>query len=137
MSNSPRILIIDGNPQEIDYYAHRLRTSLQDFGIIQAASGLSGLALCERHPMECVVLELDLPDMSGFEVLVKLVPRPEHPEIAVIVLTRLPNPHLLEVAIKNGAQAALYKPVTSGDVLDKTILKAISKVQKDRKRPTV
>ena len=137
MSHSPQILLIDGNQQESDYFAHRLRTSLPDCGIIQTASGLSGLTLCERHPVECVVLEVDLPDMSGFEVLAKLVPRAQHPEIAVIVLTRLNNPHLLEVALKNGAQAALYKPMTSGDVLDKTIVKAISRVKNDRKRPTV
>jgi len=76
-----------------------------------------------------VVLELDLPDMSGFEVLAKLVPRAYHPEIAVIILTRLPNPFLLDAAIKNGAQAALRKTFGSGDLLAPSILKAISKVQ--------
>ncbi len=66
--------------------------------------------------------------MSGFEVLAKLVPRAYHPEIAVIVLTRLPNPFLLDVAIKNGAQAALQKGVGSGDLLEHSIRKAISTV---------
>ena len=51
------------------------------------------------------------------------------------MLTRLENPQLLEMALKNSAQDAFYKPTTSGDVLDNAILKAISKVQKDRKRP--
>ena len=76
-----------------------------------------------------MVLELDLPDMSGFEVLAKLVPRAYHPEIAVIVLTRLPNPFLLDLSIKNGAQAALQKTVGSGDLLAPSILRAISRVQ--------
>ena len=82
------------------------------------------------------MLELDLPDMSGFEVLVNLVPRVHQPAIAVIVLTRLANQYLLAAALKNGAQAAFYKPATSGDMLDKAILKAISTVKKDRKRPS-
>jgi DNA-binding NarL/FixJ family response regulator len=75
------------------------------------------------------VLEIDLPDISGFEVLAKLVPRAYHPEIAVIVLTRLPNPFLLDLAIKNGAQVALHKTLGSGDLLAPSILKAISRVQ--------
>ena len=67
--------------------------------------------------------------MSGLEVLAKLVPRFYHPEIAVIILTRLPNPFLLDLAIKNGAQAALQKTVGSGDLLAPSILRAISRVQ--------
>lgn len=56
------------------------------------------------------------------------------PETAVIVvLTRLANQYLLEAALKNGAQAAFYKPMVTGDLLDKAILKVISTVSKDRK----
>lgn len=51
-------------------------------------------------------------------MLAKLVPRTFRPEIAVIILTRLPNPFLLDLAIKNGAQAALQKTVGSGDLLE-------------------
>ena len=77
--------------------------------MVEAATGRSGLDICARQPINCVVLEIDLPDMSGFEVLAKLVPRVYHPEIAVVILTRLPNPFLLDLAIKNGAQAAIAK----------------------------
>ena len=70
-----------------------------------------------------------LPDMSGFEVLARLVPRVYRPEIAVIVLTRLPNEYLLDLAIRNGAQIAFLKRMTSGDSLDKIIHRAISKVK--------
>lgn len=85
--------------------------------------GRTGLDLCARQPIDCVVLEIDLPDMSGFEVLARLIPRVYHPEIAVIVITWLTNEFLLDLAIRNGAQAAFLKPMTSGDILDKTILK--------------
>jgi DNA-binding NarL/FixJ family response regulator len=77
-----------------------------------------------------VVLEIDLPDMSGFEVLAKLVPRTYRPEIAVVVLTRLPNRFLLDLAMKNGARAAFQKTVGIGDLLEESILKAIATVQR-------
>jgi hypothetical protein len=35
-----------------------------------------------------VVLELTLPDMSGFQALMQLVPRAYYPELAVIFLSR-------------------------------------------------
>lgn len=130
MSDATTVLLIDNDPQYYDYYTQRLRrTSSLNYDVVRAATGRTGLDICARQPIDCVVLEIDLPDISGFEVLAKLVPRAYHPEIAVIVLTRLPNPFLLDLAIKNGAQVALHKTLGSGDLLAPSILKAISRVQ--------
>jgi DNA-binding NarL/FixJ family response regulator len=134
MSDAISVLLIDGNHQEREYYAQRLQASSPDYEVVQAATGRSALDHCARQPIDCVILEIDLPDMSGFEILAKLVPRVRHPEIAVIVLTRLCNQFLLELALKNGAQAALHKTMTCEDILDKTILKAISTVQMGMKQ---
>ena len=100
--------------------------------IFHAASGKAGLSVSDTVSIDCVVLEIDLADMSGFEVLVPLVSRP--PKIPVVVLTHLTNPFLLDLALKNGALAALCKNATSGDVLDKTILRVASTVERDRKK---
>jgi CheY-like chemotaxis protein len=130
----PTILLIDGNMVDRDYYTQRLRVSLPESVVLHAVTGLSGLALCDRQPIDCVVLELDLPDISGFEVLLKLIPRAACPEIPVIILTRLSNPYLLQTAIKNGAAAALHKPLSSGDLLDQAIYKAMASVRRESKR---
>jgi DNA-binding NarL/FixJ family response regulator len=102
--------------------------------VVPVATGLSGIALCKEDPPDCVVLELDLPDISGFEVLLRLVPRVYRPEIAVVVLTGNYSLDLLKAAITNGAQAALFKSMASGDILEKAVLKAMAKVYRDRKR---
>jgi two-component system KDP operon response regulator KdpE len=129
MSDATTMLLIDDDPQYCEYYAQRLHASSTHYDVIEAATGRSGLDICARQPIDCVVLEIDLPDMSGFEVLAKLVPRTYRPEIAVIVLTRLPNQFLRDLALKNGAQAALQKAAGVGNLLDQHILKAIAKVQ--------
>jgi DNA-binding NarL/FixJ family response regulator len=134
MPNPPLILLIDGDQIDREYYTQLLRVSSPEFVVLHATTGQSGLALCKRQPIDCVVLEIDLPDMSGFEVLLKLIPRVQHPEIAVVILTRLANQYLLEAATKNGAQAALYKSMTSGDILNRAVLKAVSTVQRDPQR---
>lgn len=130
---SASILLIDGNHREREYYAHRLRMSSPEYEIFQALDGQSGLQYCQERLFDCVILELNLPDMSGFEVLLKLVPRPRCPEIPVVVLTQLANEALLKAALVNGAHACLQKNFTSGDLLEEAILKAMATVGTLRK----
>jgi DNA-binding response OmpR family regulator len=131
---TPTILLIDGYHHDRSYYAQRLWDTSPGYNVMEAATGRMGLDLFQSQSIDCVVLELDLPDMSGFEVLLTLVPLARQPEIAVIFLTRLTNPHLHKVGVQNGAQAYLRKTFTSGDLLDNAILKAIATVPRDRKR---
>ena len=128
----PSLLFIDGDYHDRDYYVGRLRLCLPDSAIFEAATGKIGLQLYDRKPVDCVILEIDLPDMSGFEVLVQLVPVARCPEVTVVVLTRLQYAPLLELTLMSGAQAALRKSLTPGDLLHKTVLKAIAVVHRER-----
>ena len=78
------------------------------------------------EPSTSVVTELTLPDMSGFEVLVHLVPRATHPEIAVLMLTHVTLPAMATFALNSGAQNYLIKSRVSGDYLDRAIQRAIA-----------
>lgn len=127
------VLVVDGYDQDRAYYVQRLKYSLPDFAVYEACNGQAALDLFSFRKIDCVILEIDLPDMSGFEVLVNLVPIVHYPEVAVIVLTRLTNQGIFELAVKSGAQTALQKDVTSGDVLDAMVLKGIAKVQRSTK----
>ena len=80
-----------------------------------------------------MVSELDLPDMSGFQVLLELVPRVCHPEVAVIILTRIDIETFPEHALKNGALAYLVKSRISGDDLHSTIHNVLAAVGPTRK----
>jgi DNA-binding NarL/FixJ family response regulator len=134
METPPLILLIDGHREDREHYAQLLRTSSCKFLVLHVTTGYSGLALCKRQTIDCVLLELALPDMSGLEVLRQLVPYAQDPEIAVIVLTRILDQYLLEAAIKHGAQAALHKTTTSADILDRAVLTAITTVQNRKRR---
>ncbi len=129
ISDAISILLIHGNDHERERYAQRLQASSSNYDIAHAATGRAGLDHCARQPIDCVVLEIDLPDMSGFEVLAKLVRSACYPKIAVVILTALSSPCLLEEALKNGAQAALYKTMLGADMLELSILNAIASVK--------
>ena len=77
-----------------------------------------------------------LPDMSGFEVLVTLVPRVRRPDMAVIILTNITLTEMATFALNSGAQAYLIKSRTSGEDLDGEVHKAIAAVgpHKNRER---
>jgi DNA-binding NarL/FixJ family response regulator len=134
MSNAPVILLIDDNQDDREFYSQRLAIIYPECDVVQTATGQEGLSYCNRQTVDCVVLEIALPDISGLEVLVKLVPRTWNPDMPVVVLTRIADRFLWEAALKNGAQAALYKPMTSGDMLDKAILNAMARIPREGNR---
>jgi DNA-binding NarL/FixJ family response regulator len=122
------ILLIDSYKEDREYWAHRLAMASPDYVVLEADTGEAGLAICRWRRVDCVLVELHLPDISGFQVLINLVPRARHPEIPVIVLTRLALYPMGDLALANGAQAFLLKSQSSGDALNITIQEAIAKV---------
>ena len=126
---SPTVLLIDAFKDDREYWAQRLHTSAHNYVVLEADTGAAGLAVCQSHKIDCVVFEINLPDMPGFGLLIKLVHRPYHPELPVIILSRVDIPPLAQLAKNSGAQAFLVKSHTSGDQLTKVIRKAIATVR--------
>ena len=127
------LLLVDGDDQKRNNSTEWLQRSSPEYVIRQAASATTALEILRSTSIDCVVLELDLPDRSGFEVLGDLVPIATRHPLAVIVLTQLTNQSLLKAALKNGAHAVLQKTMTSGDALDKTIREAVATVRRETK----
>ena len=125
---STTVLLIDAFKEDRQYWAQRLHLSSPDYVVLEADTGAAGLAICRWQRVDCVVFEMNLPDMPGFGLLIKLVQRPRHPKMPVIILSRVDLPPVAQLAKNNGAQAYLVKPRTSGDVLNMTIQQAVSMV---------
>lgn len=121
-STGPSILLIDGNDIDRTYFATELKRRALDYDILEAFDG----RLFNSRRMDCVVLALDLPDQSGFQLLIDLVPLARRPNVAVVVLTHRLQRGLRELAMKNGAQTCCVKQFTSGDELYTTIQRAIA-----------
>ena len=122
------VLLIDDNPADLQSWSNALRVCSPGYSILEASSVERGLALCRTEKVDCVVLDLDFPEASGFQVLCELIPDRERPSIAVVVLTRLVYLALHEMVMHHGAQACLTKHSTSPRMLDKAIQKAVATV---------
>jgi len=133
------VLLIDGNHTDRIGFANHLKRCSPDYHILEATDGQTGLNLYRSRRIDCVVLALELPDRSGFQVLLELVPIASRPNIAVLVVTNRTQRGLHEVARQNGAYACFVKKFTSGDDLERAILRAMAFVgrmpKEDRYRP--
>ncbi|SLM48103.1 protein of unknown function [Nitrospira japonica] len=68
------ILFVDPDIEGRAYWLRRLATSSPDYFVRTVEDGHTALKLCKFRKFDCVVLELVLPDISGFEVLINLCP---------------------------------------------------------------
>lgn len=123
------VLLIDGFDADRSHFVKQLKQCSPDYQIIEAADGLTGLDVYRSRRIDCVVLEIELPDRSGFEVLKNLIPNASKPQVAVIALTQLNNPALVKLAEKNGAYVSFVKQRTSGEDLYRAIQRAVAFVR--------
>ena len=72
------------------------------YQIVQAEDRVSGLRLYRSQQFDCVVLDLALPEQSGFQLLVDLVQNPDRPQVAVVVLTQMAQRGVWMLAKENG-----------------------------------
>src|SRR5215210_3659305 len=129
------VLFIDGYHEDRRSWAEGFQTSSPKSVVLEADSGAAGLALCRSRPVDCVVVELSLPDMSGFQVLVNLIPSGHKPAVAVILFTRLPLLQMAELAKTIGAQAFLLKSDTSSAQLQTAVRDSIAKLTASAPEP--
>ena len=102
-----RVLLVEDNTD----LAFGLRTSLEVEGyeVLQAETGREGLARASEQAPDLVVLDLMLPEMSGYEVLRRL--RRERREMPVLILTAKGEEADKVQGFRLGADDYVVKPV--------------------------
>ena len=103
------LLVVDDN--EAHNYA--LSKSLQAIGatVLSAHTGSETLSLAREKP-DVILLDVNLPDLNGFEVCKRLKADPETKEIAVIFISATyQDPNSKALAQSLGAEAYLFHPV--------------------------
>ena len=103
--NQPHILVIDDEPQIL----RALRTILtaKQYKVSTASRGEEGLTLAAALQPDVIILDLSLPDMSGFEVCENLR---EWTQVPIIILSVKDGERDKVLALDKGADDFLTKP---------------------------
>ena len=121
------VLIVDDDSEAVDMLAAHLQP--RGYGVLRALGGREGIALARRFRPDLIALDLEMPEVNGFDVVEALKGDPATAQIPVVVVTakdltqadrdRL-NAHIHDIVVKaefnhdsfiGEVQRALARPV--------------------------
>jgi two-component system nitrogen regulation response regulator GlnG len=103
----PTLLVVDDEPAIL--LAFRRAFTAGAVELLTAATAADGLALAEKHHPDAVILDIQLPDLTGLEALRRL--RALDPRCPVIFITGKSTTDTAIEAMKLGAYEYLLKPL--------------------------
>lgn len=121
-----RVLIVDDDRLDQRLYRHCLQQSpLWEFEFAEAASAIAGIELANTWRPDCTLLDFNLPDMDGIDVLRHLGREPGGLPCATVMLTAFGDEELAVRAMKAGASDYLPKGRLSAGTLPHAVMRAI------------
>jgi CheY-like chemotaxis protein/signal transduction histidine kinase len=116
-----RLLIVEDNPAE--QLSIRELLGSDDIDVTVADTGAKALELVSQESFDCVVLDLRLPDMTGFDILERMRDIPEVSDLPVVVFTGKELSPEEDARLHTLARSVVVKGVESPErLLDETAL---------------
>ena len=104
-----RILIVDDEP--IGRLALKTLLAQEGYDLDLACNGQEAIQLAQDKTPDLVLLDVVLPDISGFDVCKHLRSHPETAHTPIIMITSLDDRAALKQGIEAGANEITTKPV--------------------------
>src|ERR1700730_14187867 len=120
--SAARVLIVDDEPAACKLLA--LLLSQADFECQTALGGAEALRYLENHSRDAIVCDLNMPGMTGMELLAEV--RRWRPQVAFVVATGLDDVRAGIQAMKSGADDYLVKPLQE-EVVIASLNRALAK----------
>ena len=104
------LLYVEDNPSNMRLMEH-LVSILPRVGLLTASNPRLGLELARAHRPDIILLDLHLPDMSGYEMFEHLKAMPETRDIPVMALSAAAMPNDIRRGLAAGFVRYLTKPI--------------------------
>jgi signal transduction histidine kinase/ActR/RegA family two-component response regulator len=111
------VLYVEDNPANLALVRNILAT-LQDVTLIEATTGATGFAMALRHRPELIIVDINLPDVTGYELLQRIKATPDLAATPVLALSAGALPSDIKRGRQAGFSAYLTKPLNVDAFLD-------------------
>ncbi|MGH7790536.1 MAG: response regulator [Candidatus Binatia bacterium] len=109
------ILVVDDNLDSIMILRSILET--QGFSVLVAQGGHEALAVLKRETPDVILLDVMMPEMSGYEVLEKIKTTHATSKVPVIMVTAKMQDEDVMTGYQHGADYYITKPCTAKQLL--------------------
>ena len=117
--NEPTILVVDDTEDNLDLLEFALKR--KPVKMLRATSGMACLAIAKESKPDIILLDIQMPEMDGFETLKRLRVSPETAKIPVVFLTaQKKDPESIAKGLALGADQYLTKPIDTEELLVRT-----------------
>jgi two-component system, response regulator len=129
MMEEKKIILIEDDPDHADLIAEALGMAGMEDDIVIVHDGMQAIDLFQdlgykwngeiQHKIRLVLLDLNLPKISGMEILKFIKKNPKYNQIPVIVLSTSSDQKTIDEAYKSGADNFVTKPLSYEDLFVK------------------
>jgi len=119
LAEPQKVLIADDDPINRDVLCELLQP---EYSVLLAKNGAQALERAARHLPDLILLDVMMPDLSGFDVLRRLRATPQLEHVAIIFVSSLNRPEDEAAGLKIGASDYIAKPFNATVVLARVAL---------------
>jgi two-component system cell cycle response regulator DivK len=118
MSNN--VLYIEDNPDNMMLVQRALEA--RGYRLLKAMNGLDGISTAENHPVDLILLDINLPDIDGYEVARRLRSsnKRELRSVPIIAVTANALKGDAEKALDAGCDVYMSKPINIRELWART-----------------
>lgn len=108
MADTAKILVVDDNEMNRDMLSRRLRRQKHD--VVVAEDGQQALDMVQAQDFDLILLDIMMPNISGYDVLEQVKNDPQKNYIPIIMISAVDDLDSVVKCIELGAEDYLFKP---------------------------
>ncbi len=126
--NPKPILVVDDEPIFLQSVTEYLLDKGDKYNVESARNGKEALAILEKKPVDLVILDINMPEMSGIQLLTELYNRSKWLPIIILTSLEIKKPEEKKIFGEFGIVEILGKPVNL-DTLDQVVEAVLGRFQ--------